>query len=172
MFFNTVIMKRLAIMATCLMITGCAGFQSVESLASTQYAQTSPGSQSTAATSPASAKLNRVFQQYKGTPYRYGGTDASGFDCSGFINAAYAEAFDLSLPRTTEQLAARGTPVRRDQLNIGDIIFFQTSVKQLHAGIYTGDGNFIHSSSSKGVSESSLDNQYWHYRYLKAKRFL
>jgi cell wall-associated NlpC family hydrolase len=132
---------------------------------------TTPNTQQTAS-APSSGRLQAVYARYKGTPYRYGGTDSSGFDCSGFIGVAYRDAFDLALPRTTEQLAANGKPIRRDQLKEGDIIIFKTSVKQLHAGIYTGAGKFIHASTSKGVIESSLDNQYWHQRYIKARRYL
>lgn len=138
---------------------------------------TSPASRSTTTattptTVPSGSGLDKVYAQYRGTPYRYGGMDANGFDCSGFINVAYNEAFGLSLPRTTEQLAVNGQPIRRDQLTVGDLVFFRTSAKQLHAGIYTGQGRFIHASTSKGVIESSLDNQYWRQRYLKARRYL
>jgi cell wall-associated NlpC family hydrolase len=140
--------------------------------APTKVAQSTSNQSAKTTPSKTAKKLSNVYQQYKGSPYRYGGTDASGFDCSGFINVAFKDAFGMSLPRTTEQLATSGKPIRRDQLNSGDIIIFKTSEKQLHAGIYTSDGKFIHASTSKGVIESSLKNDYWHQRYIKARRLL
>lgn len=165
-------MNQKLILSVCLLVAGCAGFQSVDSLGSEQYAQSTAPTQTEASIATQQNRLDQVYSNYRGTPYRYGGTDATGFDCSGFINVAYSEAFGISLPRTTEQLAQSGTPVRRDQLSVGDLVFFRTSVKQLHAGIYTGEGRFIHASTSKGVIESSLNNQYWKQRYFKAKRYL
>lgn len=164
-------MRFFALTAISLLVSSCASFQSVESL-QTQRTTTATQQSALESGSNSQIKLQAVYTRYKGTPYRYGGTDSSGFDCSGFIGTAYQDAFNLSLPRTTEQLAVKGQPIRRDQLKAGDIIIFKTSVKQLHAGIYTGGGKFIHASTSKGVIESSLENQYWHQRYIKARRYL
>jgi cell wall-associated NlpC family hydrolase len=140
-------------------LTGCAGLASLES----GSVELNPVN---------SQPLVLVFQKYRGTPYLYGGTDARGFDCSGFIQLALLETYGLSVPRTTDVLARTGTAVRRDQLRIGDLVFFNTGVKQLHAGIYSAKGRFIHASTSKGVIESSLDNPYWQQRYLQARRLL
>jgi cell wall-associated NlpC family hydrolase len=101
-------------------------------------------------------QLTEVYLKYQGSPYQYGGMTAQGFDCSGFIKVAYNEAFQKNIPRTTEQLFKHGYAVRRDQLATGDVVFFKTSYKQLHAGIYMGDNTFIHASTSKGVIRSSL----------------
>ncbi|WP_419535835.1 C40 family peptidase [Endozoicomonas sp.] len=117
-------------------------------------------------------KLNQVFSEYKGTPYRYGGRDRRGIDCSGFVNTAYRKAFGIVLPKTTEGLASRGRAISRDKLKVGDIVIFQTGVKQLHAGIYTGSNQFIHASTSKGVTRSSMKNDYWKRRYIRAKRYI
>lgn len=163
-------MTRIFAPALLCLLAGCVNFQSLEALNSTSNRSMNAEERPSAGRSNAS--LASVYAQYKGTPYRYGGEDASGFDCSGFITVAYREAFGISLPRTTEQLAVNGNPIRRDQLSVGDLVFFQTSLKQLHAGIYTGQGRFIHASTSKGVIESNLDNQYWQQRYLKARRYL
>lgn len=117
------------------------------------------------------AAIELSFQRYQGSPYRFGGTTKAGFDCSGFIGVVFSEALNIELPRTTEQIAAGGKAVRRDQLQPGDIVIFKTSVKQLHAGIYTEGGKFVHASTSKGVVESNLTNAYWQQRYIKAKRY-
>lgn len=151
-------------------LVSCANFQSVESISSST--RIANHSTSNSSHSEAAQRLDHVYKNYKGSPYKYGGTDKSGFDCSGFIGVAYQDAFKVSLPRTTEQLASSGSPIRRDQLKVGDIIIFKTSVKQLHAGIYTGNDRFIHASTSKGVIESSLANDYWRQRYIKARRYL
>lgn len=163
-------MRTITWVVAALFVTGCANFQSVESMNGSAPQSTTAGVKTT--TNGTLNKLQKVYADYRGTPYRYGGSDRTGFDCSGFINTAYDDAFGMSLPRTTEGLASQGKPIRRDQLKPGDIIIFQTSVKQLHAGIYTGSGKFIHASTSKGVIESSLVNEYWKQRYIKARRYL
>ena len=108
---------------------------------------------------------------YIGTPYVYGGTTTSGFDCSGYIQYVFKQA-GISLPRTTGQLHALGTSVAKSELKAGDLVFFNTSGKGVsHAGIYIGSKNFIHASSSKGVMISSInDPAYWGSRYIGAKR--
>jgi cell wall-associated NlpC family hydrolase len=112
-----------------------------------------------------------------GTPYRYGGnTPASGFDCSGLIGYVYRDAAGISLPRSTRELIAMGVPnVGREALRSGDLVFFATSGggRVSHAGIYVGEGRFVHAPSSGGtVRLDSLADRYWQSSYLKAKRVL
>ena len=112
-----------------------------------------------------------------GTPYRYGGnTPDGGFDCSGLIGSVYRDAAGISLPRSTRELSAMRTPdVRRDALQSGDLVFFATNGGRTvsHAGIYVGDGRFVHAPSSGGtVRLDSLDNVYWQRVYLDAKRVI
>lgn len=151
-------MRFIALIFTIALLNGCASVQTstVSSAEATRH----------------QASFIEVYSKYQGVPYRYGGMDSNGFDCSGFINVAYREAVQKTVPRTTTELAKAGLPVRRDQLQSGDVVFFETSYKQLHAGIYLDDGTFIHASTSKGVIRSSLENDYWKRRYLKARRFL
>ncbi|PRO66292.1 NlpC/P60 family protein [Alkalicoccus urumqiensis] len=106
-----------------------------------------------------------------GTPYRWGGTTTSGFDCSGFTGYAFAKA-GIDLPRTAAQQYQVGTPVSRSNLQPGDLVFFNTRGGISHNGIYIGGNKFIHSSSSKGVSIASLGNVYWSPRYVGAKRVI
>lgn len=148
------------------LVVSCSSFQSIE-----QSQNSSQSTRSHSRNNNALNALNQVYERYKGSPYKYGGTDKNGFDCSGFIGVAFQEALNTSLPRTTEQLASGGQAIRRDQLQAGDIIIFKTSVKQLHAGIYTENGKFIHASTSNGVIESQLRNDYWQQRYIKARRY-
>ena len=110
-----------------------------------------------------------------GTPYRYGGnTPDGGFDCSGLIGYVYRDAAGISLPRSTRELSAMRTPdVRRDALQSGDLVFFATNGggQVSHAGIYVGEGRFVHAPSTGGtVRLDSLSNRYWQRTYLNAKR--
>jgi cell wall-associated NlpC family hydrolase len=110
-----------------------------------------------------------------GTPYRYGGnTPDGGFDCSGLIGYVYRDAAGIKLPRSTRELISMRAPgVGRDALQSGDLVFFATNggSQVSHAGIYVGDGRFVHAPSSGGtVRLDSLSNTYWQRTYLNAKR--
>ncbi|WP_375738941.1 C40 family peptidase [Pseudomonas boanensis] len=112
-----------------------------------------------------------------GTPYRWGGnTPDSGFDCSGLIGFVYRDAAGISLPRSTrEMIVMRGPNVSISALQTGDLVFFATNGggQVSHAGIYVGEGRFVHAPSSGGtVRLDSLSNSYWQRSYLNAKRVL
>ena len=112
-----------------------------------------------------------------GTPYRYGGnTPESGFDCSGLIGYVYRNSAGISLPRSTrEMIGVRAPSVGRNQLQSGDLVFFATngSGQVSHAGIYVGEGRFVHAPSSGGtVRLDYLSQTYWQKSYLGAKRVL
>jgi cell wall-associated NlpC family hydrolase len=113
-----------------------------------------------------------------GTRYRYGGTSVqSGFDCSGFVGYLFRKEVGLELPRSTRELIKLDAPkVARADLEPGDLILFNDRGRGRvsHAGIYLGDDQFIHSSSSRsgGVRIDSLDDSYWNRSYLQAKRVL
>ena len=95
-----------------------------------------------------------------GKPYVWGGTGPDGFDCSGLTQAAWAEA-GVSLPRTTYDQVNAGTPVSRDQLEPGDLLFFYSESSPSHVGIYSGNGNMIHGSNpAKPLEEIDLAS-YW-----------
>lgn len=103
-----------------------------------------------------------------GTPYVYGGDGPGGFDCSGFIQYVY-ESNDIVIPRTVSEIWNFSSPV--DSPSIGDIVFFSTTHSgPSHAGIYIGEGKFIHAGSSSGVVITELSNPYWEERYIGAKR--
>lgn len=117
----------------------------------------------------------RLYQSYKkwaGVHYCYGGADHSGIDCSALVQQIYKEAFHLNIPRTTKQQITIGTAVVKKDLKEGDLLFFKTSYKGLHSGIYLQNGDFIHSSSKYGVTLSNLKNPYWKKRYYKARRLI
>ncbi|WP_062677819.1 C40 family peptidase [Parageobacillus toebii] len=112
-------------------------------------------------------------KQYVGVPYRWGGTTANGFDCSGFIQHVY-QSIGIDMPRTTADMYRMGKQVEKGDLRVGDLVFFNTNGKGVsHAGIYIGNNRFIHASSSKGVIISSLnDPYYWSKTYVGARRVL
>ena len=110
-----------------------------------------------------------------GTPYRYGGnTPDTGFDCSGLINYVYRDMLDMALPRTTSGLAAvQGPRIAPERLAPGDLVFFGQRGNVTHAGIYVGEGRFVHAPSSGGtVRLDHLDGHYWRDHYSGARRVL
>lgn len=126
----------------------------------------------------AAAQANDVLMRaigLVGTPYRYGGnTPQGGFDCSGLIGFVYRDAAGLSLPRTTRELAAMNAPRRgREQLSPGDLVFFAGRGGVDHAGIYVGEGRFVHAPSSGGtVRLDALDARHWQARFAFGRRVL
>ncbi|WP_301109027.1 C40 family peptidase [Sporosarcina sp.] len=123
------------------------------------------------ASANSSTSLINSLRTHMGTPYVYGGTTPSGFDCSGYIQYVYKKE-GHSVPRTTGQQFSTGTSVSKNNLQVGDLVFFNTSGRGVsHVGVYTGSNNFIHASVSKGVMVSSLsDPYYWGSRYIGARR--
>ncbi len=112
-----------------------------------------------------------------GTPYRYGGnTPDGGFDCSGLIGHVYRNSAGIQLPRSTREMNALHAPnLSRNALQSGDLVFFATNGggKVSHAGIYVGEGRFVHAPSSGGqVRLNYLSEAYWQKTYLGAKRVL
>ncbi|WP_240376113.1 peptidoglycan-binding protein [Bacillus piscicola] len=107
--------------------------------------------------------------EHVGTPYVWGGTSTSGFDCSGFLQYVFKEN-GVNLPRTVAGIYDAGTAVKSPR--VGDIVFFETyQPGASHAGIYLGNDQFIHAGSSTGVTVSNLNASYWKERYLGAKRY-
>lgn len=112
-------------------------------------------------------------KSYLGTPYVWGGSSPSGFDCSGLVQYVFKQN-GISLPRTTTDQVKVGTYVAKSDLRPGDLVFLQNTYRQgvSHVGIYIGDGKIIHASSSKGVVISSLSTSYYTQHYHSARRVL
>lgn len=123
---------------------------------------------------PALARVRQALldahERWVGTPYRLGGESSRGIDCSALVQRVFAENFRIELPRTTRAQVQEGTPVARDELLVGDLVFFRPPGAYNHVGIYVGEGYFLHASTSQGVILSELDNVYWRRHYWQARR--
>ncbi|MDR7073393.1 C40 family peptidase [Fictibacillus barbaricus] len=109
-------------------------------------------------------------KRYLGTPYKWGGTDPSGFDCSGYVDYVFKQSHSITLPRTAKDMWAN-IGYKVTTLGVGDLVFFSTTDSGAsHVGIYIGSGKFISATSSNGVSIAEMSNTYWQPRYLGAKR--
>ena len=108
-----------------------------------------------------------IAMQYLGVPYVWGGASPSGFDCSGFIMYVYGK-MGISLPHHAASQYGMGSPVSRDQLEAGDLVFFNGLG---HVGIYIGGGSFIHAPHSGDVVKiSSLSDSWYAQTYVGARR--
>lgn len=109
----------------------------------------------------------------RGTPYRNGGSDPNGFDCSGFTQWVFAQA-GTRLPRETRDQFGLGDKVNRDGLQPGDLIFFRTEGRRIsHVGISLGDDRFVHAPSSRGVVRvESMELPYWKRRFAGIRRIV
>jgi NlpC/P60 family len=102
--------------------------------------------------------------------YRYGGTTKRGVDCSSFTGQLYYSVYGLSLPRTAREQYAQTSRIGRLDLEEGDFVFFNTRGGISHVGIYLGNSYFTHSSSSSGVTISSLNEAYYAKRFISGGR--
>lgn len=114
--------------------------------------------------------LKEHYISWQGTRYTYGGLSHNGVDCSGFTLLTYKDLFAQDLPRTVKEQVKEGVRISQASLQPGDLVFFKTGLFQKHVGIYLEDDLFIHASSSKGVTISSLQNLYWQKRFWQAQR--
>ena len=110
-----------------------------------------------------------------GVDYRYGGeTPEGGLDCSGLVRHVFQQVTGVTLPRTSKELARIGAPIARDDLEAGDLVFFDTRRFAFsHVGIYLGDGRFIHAPSrGSEVEIAELTNSYWRKHFNGARRLV
>jgi cell wall-associated NlpC family hydrolase len=131
-----------------------------------------PGSPGPAAPPDPGRAVLQAAEARIGAPYRYGGSGPDAFDCSGLVAFAHREA-GMNVPRTAAAQFQAATPVGRDALRPGDLVFFRWSGREVgHVGIYAGDGRFVHAPQSGGrVHVASLEDAWYRERYAGAGRF-
>lgn len=117
------------------------------------------------------AALYEAVNSWLGVPYKYGGTDRNGIDCSAFVGTIYRQVYNVNLHRTANDMLKDVKLIAKAQLREGDLVFFTNSKgKVSHVGIYLKDGLFAHSSTSNGVSVSRLEDTYWSKHFYKGGR--
>lgn len=109
---------------------------------------------------------------FLGVPYKRGGNNEHGFDCSGFVRSMYQQSIGLLLPRRAEQQAAATESIDKSDLQPGDLVFFNTLRRAFsHVGIYVGEGKFIHAPKPGAqVRVESMAVRYWQSRFDGARR--
>jgi len=130
-----------------------------------------PSSIGLAETPPDTYALVGTALNLRGTPYRNGGSDLTGFDCSGFTQYVFAQ-HGIGLPRSVEEQFQIGKKVKPEELASGDLVFFSTVTHGAsHVGIAIGGDEFIHAPSSNGVVRvEHLSSSYWSQRFIDARR--
>ncbi|MDX6154045.1 peptidoglycan-binding protein [Marinococcus sp. PL1-022] len=118
-------------------------------------------------TGSSSAVVN-TGKQYMGTPYVWGGTSPSGFDCSGFVQYVMKQ-HGVTTKRTVAQMWTQVSRVSSP--SVGDVVFYETRTGPSHMGFYVGNGKFLHAGASTGVTISDMNSSYWKSRYIGAGRF-
>ena len=115
-------------------------------------------------------QLYDYYFAWQGTPYRPGGLSKKGVDCSGLVHLLYRRIAGVELPRTSKAQSKIGKTISPDQLQPGDLVFFKTGWRTHHVGVHLESGQFLHSSTKKGVIISSLEEYYWKKTFYLAKR--
>src|ERR1700709_1406034 len=117
-------------------------------------------------------KLFQFVYDWVGTPYHFGGDSKKGIDCSAFTKELYSKVFNLTIKRNSRDIFSMVSPVRRDELQEGDLVFFKIHSRSIsHVGIYLGNNRFAH-ASSKGVAINTLDDGYYSRYFYKGGRLL
>ena len=117
-------------------------------------------------------KLFQFVYDWVGTPYHFGGDSRKGIDCSAFTKELYAKVFNLTIKRNSSDIFSMVSPVRKDELQEGDLVFFKIHSRSIsHVGIYLGGGKFAH-ASNRGVAINSLTDGYYSRYFYKGGRLL
>jgi cell wall-associated NlpC family hydrolase len=114
--------------------------------------------------------LMSQFEAWRGVRHRFGGSNRQGVDCSGLVQAIFREAFQVALPRTSQDQIRMGQRVEAGEMRPGDLVYFLDKGGD-HIGVLVADRTFLHASASRGVTLSILD-AYWWPRLKRVQRVL
>lgn len=114
--------------------------------------------------------LQLAHKDWKGVPYLLGGSGYEGIDCSAFMQVVFEDYFSRKIPRTTKEQLGYGKSIRKSQLQTGDMVFFKTGARTYHVGVMINQKEFLHASTTVGVTISDLDRDFWNDTYLSARR--
>ncbi|WP_298314102.1 C40 family peptidase [uncultured Aquimarina sp.] len=164
------------LLVICITLSSCGGSKKSSSV--TQ--RTKSTSSKKARVNPKNKKIKSIInyaKTFEGTRYKYGGTTKKGMDCSGLIYTSFKKG-EIILPRTSKAMAKQGNKISLKNVKIGDLLFFKTNKNKNvvnHVGLVVTTGKrieFIHASTSKGVTVSSLEEKYWNKCFAGVRRIL
>ena len=137
---------------------------------STRFTSSRPAGQ----TSSSQTRLFRAAENWLGVPYRWGGNDRQGIDCSGLAVQLYRQVFNLKLPRNSARQRQLGYAVHPPYLKPGALLFFRFKSEEgvEHIGVYLGNGQFIHASRTRGVVLDRLDDPYYQRHLIVIRRIV
>ena len=114
--------------------------------------------------------LFAAIEKWWGTRYRYGGATENGIDCSAYASTVVHQVYGLVLPRTAREQYANCIKLEKEELQQGDLVFFNTRGGISHVGIYLSNGYFTHASTSIGVTINNLSETYWNKKFVSGGR--
>lgn len=115
--------------------------------------------------------LKKIVNSYIGVRYRYGGTNRRGMDCSGFVWRVFHDLGHKNFLRIpSSKMTKLGKSVRKRNIAVGDLVFFKRRMRVNHVGIYMGNNKFAHATTQRGVTYTSLDDEYFSKRFYCIRR--
>ena len=171
--------KWIVIFAFAIALIGCSTPKQTIATSKTSEPKITPSIEQTSTqTESSNAQIETLIDEAKqwiGTPYVYGGQSRTGTDCSGFILEIFKKIFQIKLPRSAALQHEYAKPINLEIIAPGDLLFFTTgksSNRVNHVGLYIGQGKMIHASSSRGVMESGITENYWKKAHHSCGRIL
>ena len=156
-------------MAAAILLSGC-GHEQVRRVPNAGNETTVQRPAATAAQRQPGEQAAVIAVRQIGVPYRYGGSTTQGFDCSGLVQYAYAKS-GKHIPRTTAQQWQQLQPIKNDNLQVGDLLFFRIEGKIAHVGLYLGSRRFVHApASGREVEVAELDSGFYRQAFVRAGR--
>jgi cell wall-associated NlpC family hydrolase len=162
--------RALVLVVSIMSIAACTPFQ--RGMPGDASGNTAGAGPDTSAPTGTGVAVLRVAESMIGAPYRYGGAGPDAFDCSGLVSYSFRQ-IGVAVPRTAAEQFAAATPVKRRELQAGDLVFFRLDGRDVsHVGIYAGDDRFVHAPQRGGnVRVARLDDEVFRRGWAGAGRF-